>query len=107
VWESSDGGYSRRIGPDGSGDETVYTDGPRGPGRGPTPNRLASHASGRRSGDQFCVYVADRLVMPELTSDGLEAIAAGGRMFGVFPSAAEARPGRAYCPAAGHLDRRC
>lgn len=26
--------------------------------------RLASHASGRRSGDQFCVYVADRLVLP-------------------------------------------
>ena len=29
--------------------------------------RLASHASGRRSGDQFCIYVADYLVLPELT----------------------------------------
>src|SRR3954454_17261883 len=28
--------------------------------------RLASHASGRRSGDQFCVYVCDRLVLPAL-----------------------------------------
>jgi hypothetical protein len=28
--------------------------------------RLASHASGRRSGDQFCVYVCDRLVLPSL-----------------------------------------
>jgi hypothetical protein len=26
--------------------------------------RLASHASGRLSGDQFCVYVANRLIMP-------------------------------------------
>jgi hypothetical protein len=26
--------------------------------------RLASHASGRFSGDQFCVYVANRLVVP-------------------------------------------
>jgi hypothetical protein len=28
--------------------------------------RLSSHASGRRSGDQFCVYVHDRLVIPTL-----------------------------------------
>lgn len=28
--------------------------------------RLNSHASGRRSGDQFCVYVSDRLVLPTL-----------------------------------------
>ena len=27
-------------------------------------SRLNSHASGRRSGDQFCVYVFDRLVLP-------------------------------------------
>ena len=37
--------------------------------------RLASHASGRRSGDQFCVYVADRLVMPKLTADEVLSIA--------------------------------
>jgi hypothetical protein len=30
--------------------------------------RLQSHASGRRSGDQFCVYVADRLVLPSFVS---------------------------------------
>jgi hypothetical protein len=30
--------------------------------------RLHSHASGRRSGDQFCVYVADRLLLPGLLS---------------------------------------
>tara|TARA_Y100000588_G_scaffold367561_2_gene434424 strand:+ start:2847 stop:3350 length:504 start_codon:yes stop_codon:yes gene_type:complete len=39
--------------------------------------RLASHASGRRSGDQFCVYVADRLVLPRLTEDEIRRIAEG------------------------------
>jgi hypothetical protein len=31
--------------------------------------RLNSHASGRRSGDQFCVYVCDRFVVPALSVD--------------------------------------
>jgi hypothetical protein len=39
--------------------------------------RLGSHASGRRSGDQFSVYVADRLVLPQLTRDDIEAIGLG------------------------------
>lgn len=47
-----------------------------GNGRG-LKTRLASHAAGRRSGDQFCVYVADRLVLPELTSVEVKMIAAG------------------------------
>lgn len=38
--------------------------------------RLASHASGVRSGDQFCVYVADRLVLPQLIPSDIESIAA-------------------------------
>lgn len=70
-------------------------------------SRLASHASGRRSGDQFCVYVADRQVMPGLTRDEIEAIGAGrasfdrrlrdfirnrmGYRFVVLPGGAEAR----------------
>ena len=33
--------------------------------------RLASHASGRLSGDQFRVYVANRLVIPGLTPEQL------------------------------------
>jgi hypothetical protein len=37
--------------------------------------RLASHASGRRGGDQFCVYVADFLVLPDLTSDDIAKVA--------------------------------
>jgi hypothetical protein len=39
--------------------------------------RLASHASGRLSGDQFCVYVANRLVIPTLQLDQLTAFATG------------------------------
>ena len=36
--------------------------------------RLHSHASGARSGDQFCVYIADRLVLPWLSQDQINAI---------------------------------
>jgi hypothetical protein len=39
--------------------------------------RLRSHASGRRSGDQFCVYVADHYVLPDLTRAQVEAIRDG------------------------------
>ena len=37
---------------------------------------MNSHASGRRSGDQFCVYVCDRLVLPAV-QDRIDDIAAG------------------------------
>ena len=39
--------------------------------------RLASHASGRLSGDQFCVYVANRLVIPSLKAEQLTKFATG------------------------------
>jgi hypothetical protein len=39
--------------------------------------RLQSHASGRLSGDQFCVYVANRLVLPSLDASSLPLFAAG------------------------------
>jgi hypothetical protein len=39
--------------------------------------RLQSHASGRRSGDQFCVYVADRLVLQTLSPEDITDIASG------------------------------
>lgn len=42
--------------------------------------RLRSHASGRRSGDQFCIYVCDRYVIPHLTPDELHQLAAGARI---------------------------
>jgi hypothetical protein len=38
--------------------------------------RLNSYASGRRSGDRFCVYVCDRLVLPTVR-DRIDDIAAG------------------------------
>ena len=37
---------------------------------------MASHASGARSGDQFCVYVADLLVLPYLSAEQVAAIGA-------------------------------
>ena len=39
--------------------------------------RLNSHASGRRSGDQFCVYICDRFVVPALTPEELKQLAQG------------------------------
>ena len=39
--------------------------------------RLASHASGRLSGDQFCVYVANRLVIPSLKQEQLALFGTG------------------------------
>jgi len=39
--------------------------------------RLQSHASGRLSGDQFCVYVANRLVIPSLRPEQLSLFRTG------------------------------
>ena len=39
--------------------------------------RLNQHARGRRSGDQFCVYVSDRLVMKNLTAEQINGISEG------------------------------
>jgi len=46
--------------------------------------RLQSHASGRRSGDQFCVYVADRLVLPTLSHEDITAIGSGRHQMDAF-----------------------
>jgi hypothetical protein len=51
-----------------SGRNSASTTGPWG--------RLRSHWNGRRSGDQFCVYVADHYVLPTLTREQVGAIAA-------------------------------
>ena len=40
-------------------------------------SRLNQHASGRRSGDQFCVYLGDRLVMPKLDIDQTKGVFSG------------------------------
>ena len=39
-------------------------------------DRLDSHRSGRRSGDQFALYVCDRLVLATLTAEQIEQISA-------------------------------
>jgi len=39
--------------------------------------RLHKHASGKLSGDQFCVYVANRLVIPDLKIDELPLFGKG------------------------------
>jgi hypothetical protein len=59
--------------------ETVHRNTPQG-----IYTRLQSHASGRRSGDQFCVYVADRLVLPILSSDDIASIASGRHQMDAF-----------------------
>ena len=46
--------------------------------------RLQSHASGRRSGDEFCLYVADRLVLPSLSQEDITAIASGRHQMDAF-----------------------
>ena len=38
-------------------------------------DRLKSHAIGRRSGDQFCVYVFDRFVLPALSAEEIHKAA--------------------------------
>jgi hypothetical protein len=40
-------------------------------------DRLGSHRYGRRSGDQFGVYLCDKLVLPLLTSEPIKEIAEG------------------------------
>jgi hypothetical protein len=42
-------------------------------------DRLDAHRSGRRSGDQFCVYVFDRLVLPSLSPEQIGQAANGFR----------------------------
>jgi len=43
-----------------------FLGGAEGNGKAGPWGRLNSHASGRRSGNQFCIYVCDRLVLPAL-----------------------------------------
>lgn len=40
-------------------------------------SRLDSHASGRRSGDQFCLYICDHYVVPKLSSVDLIRVGDG------------------------------
>ena len=48
--------------------------------------RLSSHTSGRRSGDQFAVYVCDRFVVPYLSREEMDTLAGGERLLDSFDS---------------------
>ena len=71
VWR--DTGELVYVGMSGRGMETRVTTGKRFG----LWTRIASHASGRLSGDQFCVYVANRYVVPQLTAVELPQFASG------------------------------
>jgi len=61
----------RAIGP-GAADSEAASGRPMG-----IRSRLASHASGRRSGDQFCVYVFDRLLLATISREQINGAARG------------------------------
>ena len=71
VWR--DTGELVYVGMSGRGMETRVTTGRRFG----LWTRIASHASGRLSGDQFAVYVANRYVIPELKMVELPLFASG------------------------------
>lgn len=52
-------------------------DSPKLKSSNPLISRLGAHAAGRRSGDQFCVYVCDRFIVPFLGPYGWEKLAEG------------------------------
>jgi hypothetical protein len=79
VWHNDDGFIYVGMSGRGMTAETKRRNTPQG-----LHTRLQSHASGRRSGDQFCVYVADRLVLPILSQDEITAIASGRHSMDAF-----------------------
>jgi hypothetical protein len=68
-------GYSGR----GITAETIRRNTPQG-----IYTRLRAHAHGGRSGDQFCVYVADRFILPNLSPQDIAAIASGRHSMDTF-----------------------
>ena len=76
IWRGSDFIY---VGMAGRGLDQLGIEGLRASGQQKKAlfTRLASHASGRRSGDQFCVYICDRFVVPNLSQEQIEEVAAG------------------------------
>src|SRR3954449_13421772 len=67
-----------------AGKKTVYRE-PADKENPPKPvkglgGRLDQHRVGARSGDQFCLYICDRFVLPMLTRRQIEEVA-GGSLF--------------------------
>jgi len=79
VWDKPDGEQERfvYVGMAGRGVLATDLDAPDEPKRKRgLHGRLKAHASGKRSGDQFCVYVCDYFVVPTLGDDEHRKIAA-------------------------------
>jgi hypothetical protein len=76
VWQQDELIYAGMSGRGAELEDFVARAGQPGKARG-LWTRLNSHASGRRSGDQFNVYVCDRFIVPFLTPDQQHAVAGG------------------------------
>jgi hypothetical protein len=73
VWEQATFVY---VGMAGRGLTAEAIQRKRAEGASPTGlfDRLRAHFWGKRSGDQFCVYVCDLLILPEFTSEQLRQV---------------------------------
>ena len=60
------------------GERFVYVGmGGRSEGGAGLRGRLLKHVSGRRSGNQFCIYVCDRFVLPTLSPEQIAQVGEG------------------------------
>jgi hypothetical protein len=76
VWRGAELIYARMSGRGAQSEDFVAR--PARPGKAlGLRTRLKSHASGRRSGDQFNIYVCDRFVVPVLTAGQQRDVASG------------------------------
>jgi hypothetical protein len=105
IWRHEEFIYVGMSGRGANAEDFVAGEGREGEAKG-LWTRLGSHASGRRSGDQFNVYICDRFVVPVLTPDQQRDIGEGklfldqmtkdfirrhlSYRFVVYPSGAEA-----------------
>jgi hypothetical protein len=105
IWRQEEFMYVGMSGRGAKAEDFVAGQGNEGQAKG-LWTRLGSHASGRRSGDQFNVYICDRFVVPALTARQQQDIGAGKLLldqmtkdfirghlsyrFAVYPSGAEA-----------------
>jgi len=67
IWRADDFIYVGMSGRGAQSEDFVVGDGQPAQAKG-LWTRLGSHASGRRSGDQFNIYICDRFIVPTLTS---------------------------------------
>jgi hypothetical protein len=67
VWRADEFLYVGMSGRGAQREDFVVDPGQRSPAKG-LWTRLNSHASGRRSGDQFNLYICDRFIVPVLTA---------------------------------------